>query len=417
MNPIVYAIPVFFALMALEWAVAHARGQRAFRLGDTINSVGLGAISQISGLYARLLGFGVYVAAYEALALWRLPADAWWVWALGLLFYDFMYYWHHRLGHEMGVLWAAHVVHHQSEDYNLGTALRQTSSGFLLGWVFYLPLAIAGIPPLVFGAVALIDLLYQYWIHTEQVGRLGWFDRVFASPSNHRVHHAVNDRYLDKNYGGILILWDRMFGTFEDERADDKPVYGTRKPLHSLDPIWANLEVYAALARMSWRTRNWLDKLRVWIKPPGWQPPDLAASEPHPPFQIAALRKYDPPLAGPAAVYAGLLFLLLIAAGTHVLSLGGGAPLAGLPGGAYAAWVVLSLWALGRWTEARAESRWTLSALQSAGAAAAMLHGAPLVAAVLGVAAVAALGLRRAGRASQLEAGAEGTRARGHEGT
>ena len=230
MNPIVYAIPVFFALMALEWAVAHARGQRAFRLGDTINSVGLGAISQISGLYARLLGFGVYVAAYEALALWRLPADAWWVWALGLLFYDFMYYWHHRLGHEMGVLWAAHVVHHQSEDYNLGTALRQTSSGFLLGWVFYLPLAIAGIPPLVFGAVALIDLLYQYWIHTEQVGRLGWFDRVFASPSNHRVHHAVNDRYLDKNYGGILILWDRMFGTFEDERADDKPVYGTRKP-------------------------------------------------------------------------------------------------------------------------------------------------------------------------------------------
>ncbi|MBL8242727.1 MAG: sterol desaturase family protein, partial [Rhodanobacteraceae bacterium] len=287
MNPIVYAIPVFFALMALEWAVAHARGQRAFRLGDTINSVGLGAISQISGLYARLLGFGVYVAAYEALALWQLPADAWWVWALGLLFYDFMYYWHHRLGHEMGVLWAAHVVHHQSEDYNLGTALRQTSSGFLLGWVFYLPLAVAGIPPLVFGAVALIDLLYQYWIHTEQVGRLGWFDRVFASPSNHRVHHAVNDRYVDKNYGGILILWDRMFGTFEDERADDKPVYGTRKPLHSFDPLWANLEVYAALARMSWRTRNWADKLRVWIKPPGWQPPDLAHSEPHPPFQLA----------------------------------------------------------------------------------------------------------------------------------
>jgi alkylglycerol monooxygenase len=343
--------------MAGEWLLARKRRQRVYRLGDSISSVGLGAISQIVGLYAKLISLGVYVLTYEACALWSLPSDSLWVWLLGLLLYDFLYYWHHRLGHEVALFWAAHVVHHQSEDFNLGTALRQSSSTFLVGWIFYLPMAVLGFPPLVF--VALIDLLYQYWIHTEQIGRLGWFDRVFASPSNHRVHHGVNERYLDKNYGGILILWDRLFGTFEDERDDDPVVYGTRKPLRSHDPIWANLEVYATLARDSWRTRRWADKLLLWLKPPGWQPADLAAAQPHPAFDLKSVRKYDPALVPLATIYAGLLFALLIAAGTHVLALDGAAPLADLPkvgGPAYALWVVLSLWALGRWTEGRAHS-------------------------------------------------------------
>ena len=138
-------------------------------------------------------------------------------WAIGLVAYDFLYYWHHRAGHRVALFWAAHVVHHQSEDYNLSTALRQTSSGWLVGWIFYLPMAIAGFPPLVFAVVALIDLLYQFWVHTEQVGRLGGFDRWFCAPSNHRVHHAVNDVYLDRNYGGVLLVWDRLFGTYAEE--------------------------------------------------------------------------------------------------------------------------------------------------------------------------------------------------------
>ena len=195
---------------------------------------------------------------------------------LALLFYDFCYYWLHRAGHEVAVFWAAHVVHHQSQQYNLSTALRQTSSGALLGWVFYLPMAVAGVPPLIFGIVALIDLLYQFWVHTELVRKLGWFDRVFCSPSNHRVHHAVNDRYLDKNYGGILILWDRLFGSFREE--DEPCVYGTRGDLRSWDPLWANAEVYWQLLQDSWRARNWADKLRVWFKPPGWRPADVAAA-------------------------------------------------------------------------------------------------------------------------------------------
>lgn len=369
MNPIVYAIPVFFVLMALEWAVARARRQRAYRLGDTIASVGLGAVSQVTGLYSKVISFGIYVLVAEHLALFELPSDAWWVWAAGLILYDFLYYWNHRIGHEVALFWAAHVVHHQSEDFNLGTALRQSSSGFVAGWIFYLPMALLGFPPLVFAVVALIDLLYQYWIHTEQIRRLGWFDRVFASPSNHRVHHGVNDRYLDKNYGGILILWDRIFGTYEDERDDDPVVYGTRKPLQSHDPIWANLEVYAALARDSWRTRKLADKFRVWLKPPGWRPPDLAAQEPAPSFDIQAVRKYDPLLSTPAAIFAGILFVLLVAAGTHVLALGGDDLLRGsvnVPGPLYAVWVVLSLWALGRWTEQRRGSQQLLALLLAA---------------------------------------------------
>ena len=177
------------------------------------------------------------------------------MWIGALLAYDFCYYWLHRAGHRVAVLWAAHVVHHQSEDYNLSTALRQTSSGFLFGWIFYLPLAVAGVPPLVFGTVALIDLLYQFWVHTQQVGKLGWFDRWFCSPSNHRVHHAVNERYLDKNYGGILIVWDRLFGTFAEEDDAEPCVYGTRAPLRSWNPVWANLQVYRDLWLDSWRAR------------------------------------------------------------------------------------------------------------------------------------------------------------------
>ncbi len=178
-------------------------------------------------------------------------------------------------------------------------------------------MALAGVPPLVMGIVALIDLLYQFWVHTELVGKLGWFDRVFCSPSNHRVHHAVNDRYLDKNYGGILILWDRMFGSFREE--DEKCVYGTRANLRSWDPLWANAEVYWALLRDSWHTRRWADKLRLWVKPPGWRPADLAQRWPKPAFALQQVQVFDPPLAPGAAWLAGVQFLVLLAGVATVL--------------------------------------------------------------------------------------------------
>ena len=317
-RTIALATPVFFALIALEYLVGRARGRNNYRLNDAVNSLSLGVMSQVVGLFTRLLAVGIYTAVYATAALWQLPADEWWVWALGVVVYDFCYYWNHRLGHESAIFWASHVVHHQSQEYNLSTALRQTSSGALLGWIFYLPMAICGFPPQVFIVAAIVDLLYQYWIHTEQVGKLGWFDRWFASPSNHRVHHAVNDQYLDRNYGGIFMAWDRMFGTFVEE--DEKCVYGTRAPLESWDPLWANVEVYADLARRSWQAVRWRDKLAVWLMPPGWQPA-VAAGGPwqKPSFDVARVRRFDPPMTRGARVLALVQFVIALAGAIPLL--------------------------------------------------------------------------------------------------
>ncbi len=314
---IVLATPVFILLIALEFAWARHKKREVYGLSDAINSIGLGVLSQISAVFTRLLRVGIYTVFYS-MVTWFPPEQAqvfwstWYGWLLALVFYDFCYYWLHRMGHESAVLWAAHVVHHQSQRYNLSTALRQTSSGALLGWVFYIPMALAGVPPLVFGIVALVDLLYQFWVHTELVGKLGWFDRVFCSPSNHRVHHAVNDAYVDKNYGGIWVVWDRLFGTFKMENDAEPCVYGTRSPLNSWDPLWANAEVYKALLHDSWRANNWLDKLRVWLKPPGWRPADVAAKFPKPSFDITTLQTYQPSLSRGRAWFCGLQFVLLL---------------------------------------------------------------------------------------------------------
>src|SRR3954463_11736690 len=309
---IVLATPVFFVLIGLEFAWGRRRRRDTYRLNDAINSISLGMLSQVSAVLTRLFRIGIYTAVFSWVSFWH--DDAFWTsppgWLLALVCYDFCYYWLHRAGHEVAVFWAAHVVHHQSQDYNLSTALRQTSSGALLGWLFYLPMALAGVPPLVYGVVALIDLLYQFWVHTEHVGKLGWFDRVFCSPSNHRVHHAVNDAYLDRNYGGILILWDRLFGTFREE--DERCIYGTRAPLQSWDPLWSNAEVFWSLAQDSWHARSWGDKLRVWFKPPGWRPADVAQRFPKAPFDIAQVRRYHPPVSDAVAWFAGLQFLALL---------------------------------------------------------------------------------------------------------
>ncbi|SFP07553.1 Sterol desaturase/sphingolipid hydroxylase, fatty acid hydroxylase superfamily [Variovorax sp. PDC80] len=347
---IVLATPVFFLLIAIEFAVGRVRarrgtGQDTYRLADAVNSIGLGMLSQISAVLTGLLRIGIYTAVYSAVALFP-DTDfwtTWYGWLLALVFYDFCYYWLHRMGHESAVLWAAHVVHHQSQHYNLSTALRQTSSGALLGWIFYMPMAAAGVPPLVFAVVSLVDLLYQFWVHTEQVGRLGWFDRWFCSPSNHRVHHAVNDRYLDRNYGGILIVWDRLFGSFKEE--DERCVYGTRSPLASWDPLWANAEVYWGLAKDSWHARSWGDKLRVWLKSPGWRPADVAARFPKPAFDIAQVRRYEPEVGRGVQWFAGVQFLLLLAAVAVFLWFSDGMPLS--RSSVWLAALTAALWAIG----------------------------------------------------------------------
>ena len=356
---IVFATPVFIFLIVLEFlwsrrATSRTHGQEPYRLNDAINSISLGILSQLVGAITKLLGIGIYVLVFDAVTgLPLYPRTEFWThwtgWVIALLFYDLCYYWLHRAGHVVALFWAAHVVHHQSQHYNLSTALRQTSSGVLFGWIFYIPMALAGVPPLLFGIVALVDLLYQFWVHTEQVGKLGWFDRVFCSPSNHRVHHAVNDPYIDKNYGGILVLWDRLFGTFQEEQ--EPCVYGTRGALNSWDPVWANLEVYWALAQDSWNTKSWADKLRVWFKPPGWQPVDLAQTQPKPPFRLDTVSTYNPPLTAAQQWFAALQFLVAMGAISIFLW-----NVDAMPLGTAAIWVAalfVGMWALGVFMQGR----------------------------------------------------------------
>ncbi|SFZ74728.1 sterol desaturase family protein [Chitinimonas taiwanensis] len=345
LNPIVYAAPVFIALILIELALGWRRQANTYRITDTVSSIGLGVLSQVVGLFTKLFLVGIYTLVWQHAALFELPQNAWWVWALALLAYDFCYYWLHRMGHEINILWAAHVVHHSSEEYNLSTALRQTSTGFLLSWLFYLPMAVVGFPPLVFVVVGLINLLYQYWIHTRQIGHLGWFDKVFASPSNHRVHHGQNDYCLDRNYGGMLMLWDHLFGSFVDEREGEDIVYGIRGQLKSWNPLRANLHVYAELWRDCRLADNWADKLKVWIMHPGWRPAAAIAKAPKPAYDIGQFHKYDPPLAKGLATYGLAQFAGLFVLGVHFLAIEPSLSLAASAG--YALLLAGSLWVLG----------------------------------------------------------------------
>jgi hypothetical protein len=204
------------------------------------------------------------------------------------------------------------VVHHQSEEFNLTTALRQTATGFLVSWVFYVPSFLLGIPAEVFVTVGSAHLIYQFWIHSRHIPRLGVLEWFLVTASNHRVHHAQNARYVDKNYGGLLIIWDRLFGTFEDEREDEPCVYGILGPLRSWDPLWANLHIYAQMARDAWHTRRWSDKLRVLVSRTGWRPADVAARFPIVKGDLNSFRRYDPPVVPRVARYVKAQFLVAL---------------------------------------------------------------------------------------------------------
>ena len=182
---------------------------------------------------------------------WMLPIPV--VWLITFVAYDLCYYFSHRYGHEWRILWASHVAHHQSEAFNLSTALRQTSTGWLNA-IFYLPLYLVGVPVELVISVGSLNLIYQFWVHTEYVGRLGILEYILVTPSNHRVHHAKNPMYIDKNYGGVFIVWDRVFGTFQDELDTEPCRYGITEQLNSWNPIWANMHIWLDTLKQSWHT-------------------------------------------------------------------------------------------------------------------------------------------------------------------
>ena len=313
---ITLAVPAFFILIFIELIYGLVSGKSNYRLNDTFTSISLGLISR----YIPLLGLGIqgaafaYVAQYYNLKLFS-PSSLW-VWVFAFFLYDFCYYWMHRLHHEVKVLWATHVVHHHGEEFNLSTALRQTSTGFLWKWIFYLPIFIVGIPPEVFVTVAGVNLVYQFWVHTEHIPKLGWYEYVFVSPSNHRIHHAQNKNYVDANYGGVFIIWDRIFGTYKEEMEELKPIYGTAKPLRSWNPFKANLDIFREMLLDSSRTRSFKDKIGVWFSRPNWRPEDVKNKYPIIKNDLDNFKPYDPEVSSQVKIYGWiqLLFLLVISA-------------------------------------------------------------------------------------------------------
>jgi alkylglycerol monooxygenase len=354
MNYILYAIPLFFLLISLELLADRWRGVSTYRLADALNSLSAGVLSQASGLLTRVIGLMGYVLFWEHFALFELSADSLWVWVFAFIFYDLCYYWAHRIGHERNVFWAAHVVHHQSEEYNLTTALRQTSTGFLLSWIFYVPMALCGIPPTVFFTVAVMNLLYQFWVHTRHVPKLGWFEWIFITPSNHRVHHAQNPRYMDRNYGGVFILWDRLFGTFQEELDEEPVVFGITTPLASWNPLWANLHFYVQLWRDAVHAASWRDKLRIWFMPTGWRPADVVAGYPLVKPELSQFAKFEVPLPTSRKLYASLQFVVYVLGTSGLLMIGSSQPLEYLLPGWI--WVAFGLYSIGFWLENRASA-------------------------------------------------------------
>jgi sterol desaturase/sphingolipid hydroxylase (fatty acid hydroxylase superfamily) len=306
------AIPVFYALMIIEFTYGVIIKKNTYRLNDTFVSISIGLISRFPVILN--LGFNTLIFSLAATTfnLKLLPLDSWVTWVVGFVLYDLTYYVQHRLHHEIKLLWATHIVHHHGEEFNLSTALRQTSTGWLWKWMFYIPMIVIGVPAEVFITVGGLNLLYQFWVHTEHIPKLGFIEKIFVTPSNHRVHHAKNPEYIDANYGGVFILWDRMFGTYIEEKENIKPVYGTVKALESWNPIWANIEVFYNMLLDSIRTKKWSDKIKVWYAPTYWRPDDVAKEYPSKPLNLQT--KYNPKISTTSKIYVvvqmiGIMFI------------------------------------------------------------------------------------------------------------
>ena len=350
MNYVELAIPFFILAIGLEFLYGVVVNRQTYRLNDTVNSLALGVLSRLNGILrlgVSAVAFGT-LAAYLGVTQWSM--DSSWQWIVAFVAYDFCYYWKHRAGHRSRIFWASHIAHHQSEEFNLSTALRQTGTDYV-GFVFYLPLYFAGTPPAAVVTVGSLNLIYQFWVHTEHVRRLGPLEWIFVTPSNHRVHHARNSEYIDRNYGGVFIVWDRLFGTFKDERPEAPCVYGITTGLKSFNPLWANVHFWVDTAKLAWRTRRWRDKLRIWFMPPAWIPEDLG---PLPPKDWR-YPKYDPPAPAFARFYTFVQFWLITAAALWLLKAHDGLPYAFVWLGVI--WVSFALYVQGTWLEGRAYAR------------------------------------------------------------
>lgn len=277
---LLYAIPFFVGLVLFEVLYGHFAKNQKHNVMDTVSSLSSG----LTNIIKDSLGLVVIVVTYpfllENLALVQIK-ETWLVWLIAFVAIDFAGYWNHRLSHHVNFFWNQHVIHHSSEEFNLACALRQSISN-ILGYfpLLLIPAALLGVPHQVIAILAPIHLFAQFWYHTQHIGKMGWLEYIIVTPSQHRVHHAINPEYIDKNLGQILCIWDRMFGTFQEELEHVPPQYGVLKPAHTWNPILINFQHIWRLIKDAWRTGSYWDKLRIWFMPTGWRPEDVKSKYP-----------------------------------------------------------------------------------------------------------------------------------------
>lgn len=315
-NYIALSVPIFFILIGIELAYTFYKKLNYYRLNDSIANLSQGIGSQLVGLFMKSVLFVGYMYIFEHWRLFEIPNTIW-TWIILFIGVDFFYYWFHRMSHQINALWAAHIVHHQSEEYNLTVALRQSWFQGWFSWIFYLPLALIGFDPIMFLTLSSFNTLYQFWIHTRTIKSMGFLEYILNTPSHHRVHHGSNPKYIDKNHAGTLIIWDKLFGTFQQE--EEEVYYGITKPLASWNPVWANLHYWKDLIETAKQSDNVTDKIRVFVKPPGWFPEKLGGFQSAPEIDAVNYRKFHTEIAFKVMIYAVLLFLIALALGSYQL--------------------------------------------------------------------------------------------------
>ena len=311
MDYITYAVPFFLLALLAELAYGIAIKKNTYRLNDAISNLFMGTLRTANKLIIIGAAGYVFYLAETRFALWRMDAESPITWIFAFVIYDFFYYWFHRISHERQIFWASHAAHHQSEDYNLSTALRQTGTGAFVSWVFYIPMFLIGIPSYVFISVASLNLVYQFWVHSEHIPKLGWYENYFVTASNHRVHHAQNEQYIDKNYGGVFIIWDRMFGTHKIEDENEACIYGIRSTLNTFNPVWANLHIYVKIIKEMWLSKKWKDKLYAPFARTNWTPTSFPNQIKKDEFNPQTFKKYNPVIKKEYKLYALFQYLFI----------------------------------------------------------------------------------------------------------
>ena len=315
-NYIALSVPIFFILIGIELAYTFYKKLKYYRLNDSIANLSQGIGSQLVGLFMKTVLFVGYMYIFEHWRLFEIPNTVW-TWIILFIGVDFFYYWFHRMSHQINALWAAHIVHHQSEEYNLTVALRQSWFQGWFSWVFYLPLALIGFDPIIFLTLSSFNTLYQFWIHTRTIKSMGFLEHILNTPSHHRVHHGSNPKYIDKNHAGTLIIWDKLFGTFQKE--EEEVYYGITTPLASWNPVWANVHYWKELIETAKKSDKIRDKVSVFVKPPGWFPEKLGGFKFAPEIDVVNYRKFHTETSVNVMVYAVLLFLVALALGSYQL--------------------------------------------------------------------------------------------------